>query len=271
MLKRKLKKVGLALGSGGAKGLVHIGVIKELEKAGIKIDYIAGSSAGSLVGGLYAYFGEIKPVEEFFSSLTYRKMIELFYDPTTSPGLIKGEKLRKYLDSYVDGVNIEDLNTSFKAIATNFITGEMIILDQGKLSSVIRASSSVPVALSPFKIHNQTLADGGLSMSVPVDIARDMGAKFVAAVNLDSVFFNQKMIEKKGKKLSAINMADRTLDLLRYSLAKENCKNADYVITPNIEDVGWDKFANGREKIIKEGERQGKELVAFLKKNYRIR
>ncbi|HRY60248.1 MAG TPA: patatin-like phospholipase family protein [Patescibacteria group bacterium] len=265
---KKHKKLGLALGSGGAKGLVHIGIIKVLEENDIKIDYIAGTSIGSLVGGMYAHFGKISPVEEFFMNLGYKTLLGLFSDPVMRSGLLKGEKLVKYLDDFLGGAKIEDTIVPFKAVATDMVTADPVVLSKGNLAEAARASGSVPIAFTPYKIGNKFLVDGGLSLSVPVSVVKEMGAQVVLAVNLDSVFFAPKNRVKNPAKIHAISFINEIPDMLRYNLAAENCRNADIVIEPKIPDVGWEKFAKGGD-LIKAGEREARKVLQEIKKAIR--
>lgn len=262
---RKKKKFGLALGSGGAKGLVHIGILKVLEENGIKPDYIAGTSIGSLVGGIYAHFGEIGPVEDFFKGLDYKTLIKLFSDPVLKSGLLKGEKLVKYLDAYLKKGNIEDTKIPFIAVAADMVTADPVLLKKGNIARAVRASGSVPIAFTPVYMDKRYLVDGGLALSVPVDVVRKMGADIVLAVNLDSVFFAPKNRPKDPKKTHMISFVNEVPNMLRYNLAKENCRDADIVINPPIPEIGWDRFANGGD-IIAKGEKEARKAIGKLKK-----
>jgi len=262
---KKKKKIGLALGSGGPRGLAHIGVIKTLIEEGIQIDYIAGCSAGSLVGGMYAAFGDIYKVEDRFKNLTYKDMVQIFSDPHFAHGIIKGEKALKFLRSWIGSKKIEKLSMPFKAVATDLISGETVILGKGELAMAIRASCSIPVFFRPVKLKNRLLVDGGNSMPVPVDIVRQMGADVVIAVDLDRCYVLPKNRPINIEKMSMTQVAERALDIVQYALAKEATKNADIVIAPDVNDVGWKKFINGGD-IIAEGERATKVLMSEIKK-----
>lgn len=265
MLFRKHKKFGIALGSGGAKGLVHIGILKVLEENGIRIDYIAGCSIGSLVGGLYAHFGEIAPVEKFFAGLDYKTLLRLFSDPVLNTGLLKGEKLVKYLDDYLSGGKIENCIIPFKAVATDLVTAQTVVIDKGKIAHAVRASGSVPIAFSPYKIGKRFLIDGGLSQSVPVSVVAEMGADVILAVNLDSVFFADGNRITNPDKVHTISFIDKIPDYLRFNLATHDCQDADIVITPQIPDIGWDKFADGAD-LIKAGENECRKKLEEIRR-----
>ncbi|KKS02123.1 MAG: Phospholipase, patatin family, partial [candidate division WWE3 bacterium GW2011_GWC2_41_23] len=152
-----VKKVGLALGSGGWRGLAHIGVIKVLEKNGISIDYITGSSVGALIGGLYAYYGSVDELEKIVENIRYRDMINALSDPRAELGLLKGNKFVAFLEGYLKGAKIEDLKIPFKAATTDILTGETVYLEKGNLATAIRASISIPLVLAPVEIEGRKL------------------------------------------------------------------------------------------------------------------
>ena len=115
----KKVKIGLALGSGGWRGLAHIGVLKSLEKNNIPVDYITGSSIGALVGGLYAYYGEVSKIEEIIAGIKYQDLFRVLSDPMADLGLLKGNKFLQFLEVFLKGVKIEQLKIPFKAVATD--------------------------------------------------------------------------------------------------------------------------------------------------------
>ena len=178
------KKIGLALGSGGWRGLAHLGVIKEFNKQGVPIDYIAGSSAGALIGGLYSYFNDTEKIEEMINGLNYKSLYNILFDPVRNSGIVGGRKYLKFLESYIGNVKIEDLKTKFAAVCSDLFEAKPVVLTTGKLSFAIRASSSIPVIFKPVKIDGHFLTDGGNVMPVPAQIVREMGADIVVAVNL---------------------------------------------------------------------------------------
>ena len=181
---KQRKKIGLALGSGGAKGLSHIGVIKALEESNIPIDMIAGASAGALVGGAYLALGSIQKLEKYVTSLTYKDLAWIFLDLGSSSGIIKGDKIEQYLKELCSDKVIESLSIPFAAIATEVSTGKAVALRRGSLASAIRASGSVPALIGSVYLDGKHLVDGGASCPVPVPIVKDLGADYVIAVNL---------------------------------------------------------------------------------------
>jgi len=257
MAKSKRPKIGLALGSGGSRGLAHIGVIKALEENNIPIDFIAGSSIGAMAGGFYAAGLSIKKMEEISLETNWRRMFSLV-DPHLKQGLISGEKVKTFIEGYVDGKKIEDCKIPFVAVATDLKTGEIVILNKGEMAQAIRASISIPLVFKPVEIDGKTLADGGLSAPVPVEIVQGMGADIIIAINLDKHYHDEEW------KPGWYNIANGSLNILRHHLALSNVASADMVI--NI-DVGknnyWYQFINGQDKILT-GEKATKEILPRL-------
>ena len=257
MVESKRPKIGLALGSGGSRGLAHIGVIKALEENNIPIDFIAGSSIGAMAGGFYAAGLSIKKMEEISLETNWRRMFSLV-DPHLKQGLISGEKVKTFIEGYVDGKKIEDCKIPFVAVATDLKTGEIVILNKGEMAQAIRASISIPLVFKPVEIDGKTLADGGLSAPVPVEIVQGMGADIIIAINLDKHYHDEEW------KPWWYDIANGSLNILRHHLALSNVASADMVI--NI-DVGknnyWYQFINGQDKILT-GEKATKEILPRL-------
>ncbi|MEA2104102.1 MAG: patatin-like phospholipase family protein [Candidatus Cloacimonadota bacterium] len=183
-LHSKKKKVGLVLGSGGAKGLSHIGVIKFLEEMNVKIDFITGSSIGALIGGAYASGLSINKIEDIALAIDLKTTAKLFSPGFGKSGLVTGSKVQEFLASTFGNKNIEDLKIPFVAIATDIITGKEIHLNKGYLAEAIRASISIPVVFQPVIWNNIVLVDGGLVNPVPINLGREMGADYIIAVNV---------------------------------------------------------------------------------------
>ena len=230
-----MKKVGLALGGGGARALSHIGVIKVLEEEGIPIDYIAGTSMGALVGGIYAATHDVKGLVEKVRSFDYQEWWNIFVDPGLRLGLIRGDKMEEKIREIVGKVRIEELATPFACVATDINTAKTVVIDKGDLAHGIRASSSMPLVFYPALVEGSMVVDGGLSNPVPVEIVRQMGAEVVIAVNLDAVYFNEK--NRRPKQIGALDIMKNSLFLLRYHLAEKESRNADMIITPDIEYI----------------------------------
>jgi len=183
--KAKPPTIGLALGSGSARGWGHIGVINALHERGIKPDIICGCSIGSLVGAALACH-HLDELEHWVRSLTMRDIIHLMDFNLGSGGLIEGERLLESFCQYVDDKSIEQLDIPFGAVATDLDSGHECWLQQGGLLDAVRASSAMPGMFSPLYHQQRWLVDGGLVNPVPVSMCRAMGADIVIAVNLNS-------------------------------------------------------------------------------------
>lgn len=177
-------KIGLALGGGAARGWAHIGVLRALEKAGIKPDIIAGTSIGAVVGGCYAA-GRLDDVEDFARSLTKRRIFGYLDFNFKGTGLINGQRLVEMLDRHLGGCNIEELGTRFTAVATEIGSGHEVWLSRGRLVDAVRASYALPGVFKPVKIDGRWLFDGALVNPIPVSVCRALGARYVIAVNLN--------------------------------------------------------------------------------------
>lgn len=176
--------VGLALGSGSARGWAHIGVIRALEQAGIRPDLVCGTSVGALVGAAYAA-GELERLEKWLLGLGFKAVVA-FMDLSLSSGLLKGERLMDFFrHNFVDRP-LEELAMPYAAVATSLDTGTEVWLRQGSTLEAVRASIAVPGLFTPVLREGSVLVDGGLVNPVPVSLARAMGADVVIAVDLGS-------------------------------------------------------------------------------------
>ncbi len=192
--KKTPKKIGLALGSGSARGWAHIGVIRALTEAGIHIDCIAGTSIGALVGAVYAS-GKIDALEDVVVQFDWKQIAYFFDVVLPKSGLIDGKKVSGFIRSHVKEINIEELSVPFCAVSTDMNTGKQVAIRKGDIIEAVRASISVPGIFTPVKKNGSILVDGGLVNPVPVSVAREMGADFVIAVDL-----NHDIVGKNGLK-----------------------------------------------------------------------
>lgn len=185
MMTNKRGKLGLALGSGAARGMAHIGVLRALEEAGLKPDIVAGTSIGALVGGLYAA-GKLEDFTEFVLELDWKEIARYFVEVSfPRSGLIEGTKLTELLGEIVGSQRLEDLPIPFRSVATDVVSGDEVIILEGGLVAAIRASIAVPGVFTPARHGGKFLVDGGMVNPVPVDVCRAMGAERVIAVDLN--------------------------------------------------------------------------------------
>ncbi|HVN70683.1 MAG TPA: patatin-like phospholipase RssA [Desulfomonilia bacterium] len=177
-------RVGLALGSGSARGWAHIGVIRALEKAGVRPDIVCGTSIGALVGAAYAA-GEIDRLESWVLELRIGDVVG-FMDLSMSGGMLKGDRLMEFFRRNWADLSIDELGIPFATVATSLRTGAEVWLRHGSTLDAVRASISLPGVFTPMRWEGAFLVDGGLVNPVPVSLARAMGADIVIAVDLGS-------------------------------------------------------------------------------------
>lgn len=251
-------KIALALGGGAARGFAHIGVIKALEAQGIVPEIVVGTSAGSVVGALYA---------SGYSGFALQK-IALDMDEATisdwalplfgkSPGVLKGEALQAYVNKAVHNAPIEKLKIPFGAVATDLKNGQPILFRRGNTGMAVRASSAVPSVFQPVSIGGHTYVDGGLVAPVPVRFARAMGADFIIAVNISSATEGQATA-------SSLDVALQSITIMGQRLNHFELKDADVVITPALGTMGSAEFS-GRNLAILAGEQAAAALMPQIK------
>jgi NTE family protein len=196
-----MKKLGLALGGGGARGCAHIGIIKALNSAGVKIDYISGTSIGSVVGAALAS-GDIDRFENYLLDVKWTDVVKYFDPGIPHRGLFKGNKLVKLLKKLISRKKFYQLDIPLVVVATNLDTGKEVRINRGNIIDAIRSSIAIPGIFTPFKKGRQYLIDGGVVNPMPVDVARGMGADVVIGVDLSYEYIREKMKYRKRKELS---------------------------------------------------------------------
>lgn len=285
-----MSKFGLALGGGGARGLAHIGVLKVLEQKGIEIHSITGCSMGAIVGGLYAYFGSVKQVEDFIMDIiNHPKFLELeidklsenhkpdknyfeqFFDYVgTRVQALRALNRLSYFDeeltdemySVIPDVPVENFKIKFSAIATDLISGEEINFPEGSLRKIIKASSAIPGIFPPVKYNNYFLIDGSASGSVPAGKVRDIGADRVLAIDVTREL---KIIEEPKNVFEILYRAE---DISSYHLSMIRLEEANLVISPDVKKLSWADFDEA-EKIIAAGEKVANDNIDRILKLYK--
>jgi NTE family protein len=237
-------RIGLALGGGAAKGFAHIGVIKMLEASGIHPDVVAGTSAGSVVGALYASGMDAFQLQEQAFSLDEGRIRDVRF---FSGGLVQGQKLQDFVNGLVKQAPIEKLKVPFAAVATELETGERATFIRGNTGQAVRASSSIPGVFEPVEINGKHFVDGGVVSPVPVDAARQLGADVVIAVDISA----RPDGTNPG---SMVGIVGQSITIMGRKLAEQEIARADVVIRPKVGQIGPTDFDQKNVAIL-EGER----------------
>lgn len=244
-------RIALVLGGGAAKGFAHVGVIKALEAHGISPEMVVGTSAGSVVGSLYAagYDGfELQRISLSMNEDAVRDWV------LPNRGFIRGDALQAFINEAVQNRPIQVLNRKLAVVATDLQTGEPMVFQSGNTGMAVRASSSVPGIFQPVKIGTREYVDGGLVSPVPVRIARGLGADIVIAVNISEVPQQNKVSDTFGILL-------QTFTIMGHVIARQELKEADVVVTPYIRELKSTSF-DSRNYAIIEGEKAGLAAIA---------
>lgn len=247
-------RIALALGGGAARGFAHIGVIKALETQGIVPDIVTGTSAGSVVGALYAAgFGAFD-----LQKLAFQLEESKFTDwALFDRGFLKGEALEAFINKQVGGKSIEGLRRRFAAVATDLGSGEMAVFTSGNVGQAVRASASVPGVFSPVLIHGHEYVDGGLVSPVPAHAARQLGADIVIAVDI-----SERPSGKKGS--GSVDVLLDTISIMGVRIGQYELREADIVIRPKIKGLPSASFEQ-RHQAILEGEKAGFAAIASIR------
>ncbi len=265
VVERPPAKVALALGGGAARGFAHIGVIKALEAQGISADIVVGTSAGSVVGALYAAGLNGFQIQELSMNMKedqvldgsglYRCIAETII--SDKRGCIKGQALQDFVNKNVKNRPMESLDKIFAAVATNLSTGEMVVFRTGNTGVAVRASSSVPVFFQPVTINGQDYVDGGLVAPVPANVARTLGADFVIAVD----------ISDRPQDRSTATMSDillQTFSIFGQTINRHEQTSADIIVRPVTFGLP-SADVSGYNKAVLEGEKAVAKILPELK------
>ncbi|WP_078554884.1 patatin-like phospholipase family protein [Bacillus alkalicellulosilyticus] len=246
-------KIGLALGSGGARGFAHIGVLKVLEEENIPIDYLAGSSMGALVAALYGAGHSVANLERF-ATLFKRK----YYIDFTVPkmGFITGKKVTELIRILSKHKKIEQLSPSVQIVATDLLKGERVIFKEGSVAQAVRASISIPGIFVPVKMGDTLLVDGGVIERVPVSVTKEMGADITIASDVSFFSTNKEII-------SIYDVILQTIDIMEREVVKNREVDATIMIKPMVKQVSAIAFTNVEEYIAL-GEEQARKQIPFI-------
>jgi NTE family protein len=233
------KKVGLALGSGVARGFAHIGVLKVLESANIPIDMVVGTSMGGLVGALYCSGMSLRMIERLAAVTQRNHWMDLTFPRM---GLVSGEKLEQFIYMFTKGATFAQLKIPLAVVATDLARGEKVVITEGVVAPAIRATAAIPGVFCPVEIGGRILVDGAVMERVPVFSARELGADIVIAVDV-GVY----MEEIKVNHIFDVIM--QCLDIMSRDISRQSISEADVVICPNLRHVAPGQFQKSAEAI----------------------
>lgn len=235
-------RLGLVLSGGAARGYAHLGVLEVMEREGIRFDYVAGTSVGSIVGALLAAGFDVSRMKEIASGLKWQRLVS----PTLSGrGLVSARKLELFMTDLLGDVTFADLRLPFRAVATDLARAEEVVFDSGPVAAAVRASCSVPGIFEPIidEERAQALVDGGVLNNLPTDLVRDMGADVVVAVDLNSQRPDTEI------PVNLLDVTFRSFALLLDRTSEEGRAAADLVIQPDLNRFSYHELSHADEMI----------------------
>lgn len=253
MLKKLLKiftarkKVGLVLGGGVARGLAHIGVLKVFERHGLKPDYIAAASAGSLIASLYAAGISSFDMEKIALKMGWDKIVQVSF---STHGPFSSVPLIRFIERRIGKIDFEKLKIPLAVVATDLRSGEELIIQKGSVAEAVAASSAFPGFFRPVAIGKyDLLVDGGVVNNLPVDVVKRMGADVVVAVDVVPAKAALTSLH-----LDMVKILGRSIDLMLKQLSEKNREQADFLIEPKIAEDVWHLDLKHAKQLIYEGE-----------------
>ena len=225
-LSKRAPRIGLALGGGAAKGFAHVGVIAVLEEAGLRPDYVVGTSAGSLVAALYASGKSSAELQKTAMSMEEATITDWML-PLVGRGVFRGDALGRFVNESVGGRLIEDMRIPLGVVATDLGSGQAVLFQRGDTGTAVRASSAVPAVFVPVKINGRDYVDGGLVAPVPVRYARQMGAELVIAVDISTA-------PEDSATKDTLQILLQTFSIMGKSINQHELREADIVVRPSL-------------------------------------
>ena len=250
------KKIGLVLGGGVARGIAHIGVLKVIEEFKIPIQYIAATSAGSMVAAMYASGLEVPLIEEIALRISWGRIVKLAF---FRPGFISGEGMRELMEKYIGVKKFSELKIPLAAVATDIKTGEAVVISTGDVAKAVAASTAFPGIFTPEEYGHHVVVDGGIANNLPVQVVKDMGANFSIAVDVVPA----KPIHYLPH--DAFQVFGRSLDLILHKISMEQRKLADILIEPHVDEDIWHLDLHKAKRLIAAGEIAARQALRTLK------
>ncbi|MBW1919814.1 MAG: patatin-like phospholipase family protein [Deltaproteobacteria bacterium] len=288
----KRPKIGLALGGGGARGLAHIGVLKVLEREGVPVDMIVGTSMGAIIGAAYAVMPHAGALEkrasEFFSRDSKErkslKLLEKLHWEEDSPksdfihrvahiaekefllsltvfkkSLLSHKEMRRILQVILPDIKVSETRIPYAPIGVDLLSGKEVFLTEGKLICTVRASCAVPGFMAPVPWNGMLVADGAILEPVPIKSAGEMGADIVIGVDVSFCLCHPPLI------WDGIDTVNRAVDIMSYHLSRHSTEGADLLIQPSVRQADWTDFLKYKE-LIREGEKAAEAQIKKIRK-----
>ncbi|KYC69605.1 patatin-like phospholipase family protein [Heyndrickxia coagulans] len=243
-------KIGLALGSGGARGFAHIGVLKVFEEEGIPVDMISGSSIGALVAALYGAGRTVREMELLSGAFKRKYYLDF---KIGKMGLISGKRIEDLIRLLVHGKKLEELNPPVAVVAANLSNGEKTVFRKGPVAEAVRSSISIPGIFVPKKIKGHLFVDGGVADRVPVSVVKEMGAELLVGVDVSAM-------KKEAEIRHIYDVIMQSIDIMQMELAESRKTEAHVSIRPDVSMYSSMAFTNAGQ-IIKIGEEAAKQSV----------
>lgn len=283
------KRIGLALGGGGARGIAHIGILRVFEKEGIPIDLIVGTSIGALVGGAFASGINTHRMEELIHSfldspafrnsaiksirdihsckkLSVAQKIQAFFknryfvaQALFRIGMLQHEDFQAMVDYFLPDIQIQECPIKFCAVATDLVSGQAVVLSEGPIRRAVMASCAVPGAVPPVEYDGKLLSDGGIVYLVPTTVAREQGAGFVIGVSVNTELVSGQEFR------SAMDIYVRSTEIMGYHLERCRLMDANVVLRPDVGRLHWTEF-DLADDLISEGMKVANENLHLIKK-----
>lgn len=244
-----------------ARGIAHIGVLKVLDQYKIPIDFIAGTSAGAIVGAAYAAGMEVRLLEEIAQRVRWGRILKVAF---FRPGIASEKSIEEFLIKYIGDKDFSELKIPLAVVATEIKTGERVIINKGRVAKAVAASASFPGLFAPEEIDQHFLTDGGVSDNLPVDVARKMGANYVMAVD---VIPSRPL---RGLPKGPVGAFGRSLDLVLHQLSIKQRKRADILIEPEIPEDIWHFDLHKGKRLITAGENAAHRLIGKIRRKVRV-
>ncbi|MBI5399848.1 patatin-like phospholipase family protein [Candidatus Saganbacteria bacterium] len=250
------KKIGLALGGGVARGIAHVGVLRVIEESRLPVEYVAATSAGAIIGAVYAAGLSLARIEELALKIRWSKILKLAF---FRPGLITSQVIEDLIIEYIGDKDFKELKIPLAVVATDLKTGGPVIIRSGSVARAVSASASFPGLFSPVIYNSQHLIDGGLAYNLPVSVVRELGANFVIASDVIPAIPPHHLPQ------TPLHVFGRALDILLNKLSFQERKLADILIEPHYSEDIYPFDMHKARKLIAAGEIAAHKALKYVK------